>query len=146
MTEALDFVGIVGFVGTGKTEAGIQPAVREAATPAGKIPPGSGAPYPEESLQILSISPPFRKGRHGRIMRGRRMMSLEQSILEAVRTLPPEKQRELLEHANRLREDDSPRKPFKTVRGLWADLSVKLTAEEIEDSRREMWKNFPRDF
>ncbi len=76
-------------------------------------------------------------------MKGRRIISLEQSI---VRTLPPEKQRELLQHANRLREDDAPRKPFKAVRGLWADLSVKLTAEEIEESRREMWKNFPRDF
>jgi hypothetical protein len=74
------------------------------------------------------------------------MMTLEQSILEAIRSLPPEKQKELLEHANRLREDVAPRKPFKSVKGLWADLSITLTDKEIEENRREMWKNFPRDF
>src|ERR1019366_7620088 len=46
----------------------------------------------------------------------------------------------------RLREDVTPRKPFKSIKGLWADLSVTLTAEEIEENRREMWKNFPGDF
>jgi hypothetical protein len=79
-------------------------------------------------------------------MKARRMITLEQSILEAVRSLPPEKQKELLEHANRLREDVAPRKPFKSVKGLWADLSITLTDKEIEESRREMWKNFPHEF
>jgi hypothetical protein len=74
------------------------------------------------------------------------MITLEQSILEAVRSLPPEKQKELLEHAKRLRAGIAPRKPFKSVKGLWADLSITLTDEEIEENRREMWKNFPRDF
>jgi hypothetical protein len=57
-------------------------------------------------------------------------MTLEQSIIEAVRSLPPEKQKELLEHANRLRQDVAPRKPFKSIKGLWADLNITLTAEE----------------
>jgi hypothetical protein len=76
----------------------------------------------------------------------RRMITLEQSLLDAVRSLPPEKQKELLEHANRLRQDAAPRKPFKSIRGLWADLNIVLTAEEIEENRRDMWKNFPRGF
>jgi hypothetical protein len=74
------------------------------------------------------------------------MMTLEQSIIEAVRSLPPEKQKELLEHANRMRVDAAPRKPFKSIKGLWADLNITLTAEEIEENQREMWKNFPREF
>jgi hypothetical protein len=73
-------------------------------------------------------------------------MTLEQSIIEAMRSLPPEKQKELLEHAKRLREDTAPRKPFKSIKGLWADLHITLTAEEIEENRRNMWKNFPRGF
>jgi len=73
-------------------------------------------------------------------------MSLEQSILEAVRTLPPEKQQELLTHANRLREDAATKRPFKSIKGLWADLNISLTSEEMEENRREMWKNFPREF
>jgi hypothetical protein len=51
-------------------------------------------------------------------------MSLEQAILEAVRAL---------------------KKPFKSVKGLWVDLGVSLSAAEIEDNRRDMWRNFPWD-
>ena len=71
-------------------------------------------------------------------------MTLEQSLIEAVRSLPPEKQKELLEHANQLRKT-SPPKPRKSGRGLWADLHISLSAEDIDEARREMWKNFPRD-
>ena len=73
------------------------------------------------------------------------MTTLEQSIIEALRSLPPEKQKELLEHANRLRQDVAPGKPFKSIKGLWADLNITLTAEEIKENQREMWKNFPRN-
>ena len=73
------------------------------------------------------------------------MTTLEQSIIEALRSLPPEKQKELLEHANRLRQDVAPGKPLKSIKGLWADLNITLTAEEIKENQREMWKNFPRN-
>ena len=72
-------------------------------------------------------------------------MSIEQAIIEAVRTLPAEKQQEVLKHATRLREETAPKKPFKSVKGLWADLGISLSAEDIEENQREMWKNFPRD-
>ena len=72
-------------------------------------------------------------------------MSLEQAILEAVRTLPAGKQREILSHAARLRDETIKRKPFKSVKGLWADLGVSLSADEIGRNQREMWKNFPRE-
>ena len=72
-------------------------------------------------------------------------MNVEQSLIEAVRTLPPEKQQELLTHANQLREQTVTKRPLKSIRGLWADLGISLSAEEIDEARREMWKNFPRD-
>jgi hypothetical protein len=28
---------------------------------------------------------------------------------------------------------------------LWADLGVSLSAREIEENQRELWKNFPRE-
>ena len=71
-------------------------------------------------------------------------MSIEQAILEAVRTLPAEKQQEVLSHVTRLREEAAPQKPFKSVKGLWADLGISLSAEDIEENQSEMWKNFPR--
>ena len=72
-------------------------------------------------------------------------MSIEQQILEAVRDLPDDMQQEILVHATRLREESTPRKPFKNIRGLWADLNISLSAEEIDENQREMWKNFPRE-
>jgi hypothetical protein len=31
------------------------------------------------------------------------------------------------------------------VKGLWADLGVSISADEITANQREMWKNFLRD-
>ena len=72
-------------------------------------------------------------------------MSLEQAILEAVRVLPAEKQQEVLNHAAKLRDEAGGKRPFKSVKGLWADLGISLSAEEIGESRRDMWRNFPRE-
>jgi hypothetical protein len=70
-------------------------------------------------------------------------MSLEQAILEAVRALPAEKQREVLNHAARLRDEAGKKSPFKSVRGLWVDLGISLSPEEIDENQREIWRNFP---
>ena len=72
-------------------------------------------------------------------------MSVEQAILEAIKALPTDKQQEILSHATRLRDEAIPRKPFKSVKGIWADLGISLSAEEIDENRREMSKNFPRE-
>jgi hypothetical protein len=72
-------------------------------------------------------------------------MSLEQAILEAVRALPAEKQQEVLDHAARLRSESVRKMPFKSVKGLWADLSISLSADEIDENQRSMWRSFPRD-
>jgi hypothetical protein len=33
--------------------------------------------------------------------------------------------------------------PLRSLRGLWKGVSI--SAEEIDEARREMWSNFPRD-
>jgi hypothetical protein len=72
-------------------------------------------------------------------------MTIEQSLLEAVRELSPEKQQELLEHAGRLRSGTAQKKPFKSVKGLWAGMEISISSEEFDELRREMWKDFPRE-
>jgi hypothetical protein len=72
-------------------------------------------------------------------------MTLEQSIWEAVRSLPPDKQQEVLEHAKRLEAEGLAPRPRKSMKGLWSDLGISLSAEEIDEARREAWKAFPRD-
>lgn len=71
-------------------------------------------------------------------------MTLEQSILDAVRALTPEKQAEVLKVAESLKADSQTKKPRKSGRGLWADLGFSLHEEDIDEARREMWGDFPR--
>jgi hypothetical protein len=72
-------------------------------------------------------------------------MSVENAILEAVGALPVEKQQEILSYANRLRQETAPGRPFRSIKGLWADLGISLSPEDIQENQREMWKNFPRE-
>jgi hypothetical protein len=60
-------------------------------------------------------------------------MSLEHDILKEVQALPPEKQREIYDHARGLRAEIAKRPPFASIEGLWADLDISLSAEEIEE-------------
>lgn len=59
--------------------------------------------------------------------------------------LPRDKQYEILDHANRLRDPMSEKKPLRTIKGLWADLDIHLSAGDIDAVRDEMWANFPRN-
>ncbi|MGA8027896.1 MAG: hypothetical protein WB992_12195 [Bryobacteraceae bacterium] len=70
-------------------------------------------------------------------------MTLEQSILNAVRALRPEKQEEALKVAESLKHDAEPKRPRKSGRGLWEDLGISLSTEDIDEARKEMWGNFP---
>jgi len=72
-------------------------------------------------------------------------MSLEQAILEIVRELPPDKQRDVFDYVSRLQTESTKKPPFKSIEGLWADLGISLSAEEIEQTQREMWRGFPRE-
>jgi hypothetical protein len=74
------------------------------------------------------------------MMERRLAMPIEDSILDAVRALRPAQQLELLTHVTRLMAETSPRRPYKSVKGLWADLNISLSAEDLEECRREMWK------
>ena len=71
-------------------------------------------------------------------------MSVEQAILDALRELPADKQQDILNYANNLRKETAPKKPFESIEGLWSDLGISLSAEDLERNQREMWKDFPR--
>jgi hypothetical protein len=72
-------------------------------------------------------------------------MTIEQQVLEKLRDLPPEKQKEMLDFVDFLKEKNGPKKPLRNLRGLWADLNIHITEEDIAEVRREMWGNSPRD-
>ncbi len=72
-------------------------------------------------------------------------MTIEEMVLEKLRGLPPEKQKEVLEFLDSLKPDGGTKKPLRSLEGLWADLDIDITEEDIAEARREMWGKFPRD-
>ena len=72
-------------------------------------------------------------------------MTIEQQVLEKLRDLPPEKQKEVLEFVDSLKGKEGPKEPRRSLLGLWKDLNIHITEEDIAEARREMWGNFPRD-
>jgi len=72
-------------------------------------------------------------------------MTIEDLVLAKLRELSPEKQKEVLEFVESLAEKNGPQKPLRSLRGLWADLGIDITEEDIAEARREMWGSFPRD-
>ena len=72
-------------------------------------------------------------------------MTVEQQLLEKLRQLPPDKQREVLDFAEFLQKKQRAGKPRRSLLGLWAGLGFHVTEEDIAAARREMCGNFPRD-
>jgi hypothetical protein len=72
-------------------------------------------------------------------------MTIEEQVLEKLRDLPPEKQKEVLDFVDSLKDKDGSKQPRRSLLGLWADLNIHITEEDIAEARREMWGNFPRD-
>jgi hypothetical protein len=72
-------------------------------------------------------------------------MTIEEMVLEKLRELPAEKQKEVLEFVDSLRSDGVTKKPLRSLEGLLEDLNLDITEEDIRQARREMWGNFPRD-
>lgn len=72
-------------------------------------------------------------------------MRIEQTVLEKLRSLPLEKQQEVLDFVEFLQQKSSVKRPRRSLKGLWADLNVDVTSSDIAQARSEMWGNFPRE-
>ena len=72
-------------------------------------------------------------------------MSIEELVLQGLRSLPREKQGEVLQFIESLKGTNGPRQRLRSLEGLWADLAIEITEDEINAARREIWSNFPRD-
>jgi hypothetical protein len=73
-------------------------------------------------------------------------MSIELDILKGLKQLSPVRKQEVLDFVEFLRKKEvSPSQPRKSLEGLWADTGTSITAEDIDEARREMWGNFPRE-
>lgn len=72
-------------------------------------------------------------------------MRIEQAVLEKLRSLPLEKQQEVLDFVEFLQQKSMGKRSRRSLKGLWADLNVDVTSSDIAQVRSEMWGNFPRE-
>lgn len=72
-------------------------------------------------------------------------MTVAEKIRERVEALPTEKQEEVLDFAEFLAVRCTKSRPLRSSRGLWAGLGIDISDKDIEEARREMWANFPRE-
>ena len=70
---------------------------------------------------------------------------IEQTVLEKLRALPPEKQQEVLDFVEFLEHKSLPKQPRRSLMGLCSDLGIHISEEDIDEARKEMWGNFPRE-
>lgn len=73
-------------------------------------------------------------------------MSVDESFLQKLRDLPPEKQREAIDFVEFLHNKTVVAKSTRqSIKGLWADLGIDITEQEITSARIECWGSFPRE-
>ncbi len=70
-----------------------------------------------------------------------------EEVLEMLRRLAPRERVRVIARALPGIEEELPEgpRPMESLRGLWKDLYVDVTEEDIADARREEWGNFPRE-
>jgi hypothetical protein len=73
-----------------------------------------------------------------------------EEVLDLAKQLPPRQKLRLIEAivpdlAASLAEAEEKAKPLRSLYGLWKDLGVDLSAEDIDAARRDMWGTFPRE-
>ena len=71
-------------------------------------------------------------------------MNIEEIVLNKLRVLPPEKQKEVLDFVEFIQKKDTPKHARRSLKGIWADLNIQISEEDISEARREMCGEFPR--
>ncbi|MFZ4659932.1 MAG: DUF2281 domain-containing protein [Caldilineaceae bacterium] len=72
-------------------------------------------------------------------------MTIEQAVLQQLQTLPTERKQEVLDFVEFLQTRRIVKRKRRNPIGLFADLKIQITAQDIDEARQEMWGNFPRD-
>ena len=72
-------------------------------------------------------------------------MTIEEAVIEKLRVLPFDKQQTVLDLAEFLARKDVVKQPRKSLSGALSHLNISISKEELDEARREMWTNFPRE-
>jgi len=73
------------------------------------------------------------------------IMTIEQAVIKNLRELPPDKQQEVLNFIQFLKQQSPQKNHQRSLYGLWKDLGIEISEQDITQARQEMWANFPSD-
>lgn len=73
-----------------------------------------------------------------------------ETILDLVKRLTPGQKLQLIEAVipdleEPLRLAEEAPKPLRSLYGLWKNLNIEVSTEDIDEARRELWGQFPRE-
>jgi hypothetical protein len=71
--------------------------------------------------------------------------AIKKAIVNILETLPSDKQMEVQNFVEFLQAKNPIKRTRKSLKGLWADLEIDITDEDIAEVRQEMWGSFPKD-
>ena len=72
-------------------------------------------------------------------------MTSEEVLVEKIKVLPPDLRKEAIDFVEFLQTKIKKKEPRISLEGIWADMNVDITEEDIREARDEMWANFPRE-
>jgi hypothetical protein len=72
-------------------------------------------------------------------------MTVKDAVIEKLEVMPTVKQQKVLEFMESMESNEKPRKPRLSLQGIWADLNINLTEEDLRQARNEMWRGYTRD-
>jgi hypothetical protein len=72
-------------------------------------------------------------------------MDIEHIVLDKFKELPLGKKQEVLDFIKFIQQKSIKRRSPCALKGLWKDLNIQITEEDIIEIRREMWGDFPKE-
>ena len=65
-------------------------------------------------------------------------MTSEEVLLEKIKVLPPDLKQKAIEYVEALQKKVQRKTPRVSLEGIWADMDVNITEEDIREARNEM--------
>ncbi len=73
------------------------------------------------------------------------MTQLQQDVITKLQSLAPEDLEKVLHFVETLTPTTPAEGQRRSLRGRFAHLGVHISADDIDEARKEAWANFPRD-
>ena len=72
-------------------------------------------------------------------------MTSEEVLLKTYKILPPNLKQEVIDFVEFLQTKLATKQKRQISLGIGEDLGIEITSEDIDEARKEMWGNFPRE-